>query len=601
MIEIKNIHIVYDNNEILKNENLEIPNHSLVGISGNSGSGKSSLFYIIGLISKMKGHEYIFNDEQISLDDDDLISYIRKEKIGFIFQEKNLHDYLSIEDNLKIYAYISGHEYFRDEAESLLKKVHIDIDMSTQVGTLSGGEKQRIAIACALIKKPELIIADEPTSSLDRHNTEMIMKVFKEIAKDGKMIIIASHNQDILKQCDYLYYIKDKRLVLENKIPDENKISLEKFSKRPNPSLYTFYKWYSHFEFGKSKSSKFIMILLSALMIMACVISLFIKDDIISLYERDINRIGLKEVLVKNENSVISEQGFHLLKEVDGQQNIDYVHYVMVDHFIQDGHKNDIGVTIVPYFPYQKDNFVLEEEYQDGDVYLSYSLAQKMNLNKNKEIIVNDSMLDKTSFKIKGYLKRDSRLLQAEGELIMYIPYAYINADTASNRVLINMSHFKYLDGISDRIKTINPSFEVILSDANYVSQISIMNLMNENLDNFVYVLSSTLILLLLAINYNAIHNQRYEIAVLRANGLSHKELAKLILYITFKNIIKTLGIIVILLFIGESIALAYKIHLISLDMLFFLVIFIMIIYFLPCVTMILYATKLSIEKLLRF
>ena len=215
MIEIKNINVSYNQQIVFKDSQIIIPDGQLTAINGKSGSGKTTLFYIIGLISCAKGYEYSYNGRNIDITDDHLKSTLRKSKIGFVFQDKNLHEYLTIEENLKLYCLIAGLEYTQEKANTLLEKVHLTIDPQTKTEVLSGGEKQRLAIACALIKEPDIIIADEPTSALDDTNTKIIIELLKGIAHDGKMVIIATHNQNILKDCDIVYHLKNNQILLD--------------------------------------------------------------------------------------------------------------------------------------------------------------------------------------------------------------------------------------------------------------------------------------------------------------------------------------------------------------------------------------------------
>lgn len=192
--KLENITISYDDKIIIKDFNLEIKHKEMVAITGPSGRGKSSLLYILGFLNDPK-------EGVVSLDN---ISYgantkdarkLLKNRIGFLFQNFALIDNESIFQNLSI---ISSDEI---KMQEILLKLNINHPLKTIVGTLSGGEQQRIALAKILMKDPDIILADEPTGSLD-HDTElMILDILKELNNQGKTIIIVTHSDVVCRNC----------------------------------------------------------------------------------------------------------------------------------------------------------------------------------------------------------------------------------------------------------------------------------------------------------------------------------------------------------------------------------------------------------------
>ena len=179
MICLERINVKY-NRVIFDEAKIEIANGKVTTIVGESGVGKTTLLYMIGLISPEKFGNYIWDGRKIDLKDDSECSGIRKRKIGYIFQDNNLNEQLTIKGNIELAAKISGIKLSEDEIIQLLEYVNLDYDINEYPSKLSGGEKQRLAIACALSKKPDLVIADEPTSALDVKNTKLIMEIFKK-------------------------------------------------------------------------------------------------------------------------------------------------------------------------------------------------------------------------------------------------------------------------------------------------------------------------------------------------------------------------------------------------------------------------------------
>ena len=189
MITIKNINIEFDR-MIISNAEVTIADSSITAITGKSGSGKTSLLYLLGLISSNSSYEYTFDGNVIDLNSDSQISQFRKSKISYIFQDNTLIDSLSVKENIDLVSRIAGRPATDAEIEAYLRFVELDIDSSIYPKKLSGGEQQRVAVACAIAKNPDLIIADEPTSALDRHNADIIIRILQKYAHGcGKKVV----------------------------------------------------------------------------------------------------------------------------------------------------------------------------------------------------------------------------------------------------------------------------------------------------------------------------------------------------------------------------------------------------------------------------
>ena len=198
-------------NKILTNINLIFNSKGLVTILGSSGSGKTTLLNIIGMLDNPTSGNIYYNDKNISNLNIKEIDEFRKDKISFIFQNYNLIENLSIYDNLKLSIVnkkIKKKNLIRKIKKSL-KDVGLNIDYDKKVYKLSGGEKQRIAIARSLISDSKIILADEPTGALDSHNSDNIISILKNISKT-KLVILVTHNNDLAeKYSDRIITIKD--------------------------------------------------------------------------------------------------------------------------------------------------------------------------------------------------------------------------------------------------------------------------------------------------------------------------------------------------------------------------------------------------------
>ena len=205
-IEIKNLKKIYNANksievEALKSINLIIEKGDFCSIVGVSGSGKSTLLYILGCIDKQTEGTYLLEGKNVSKMSENELAQIRNKKIGFVLQDFGLIEEETVIENVRVPILFCKDKNlirnFRNKAEKLLKNL------------LSGGQRQRVAIARALINDPELILADEPTGSLDTNTAQNIMNIFKELNKSGKTIIIVTHNMELAKETQKCVKIKD--------------------------------------------------------------------------------------------------------------------------------------------------------------------------------------------------------------------------------------------------------------------------------------------------------------------------------------------------------------------------------------------------------
>ncbi len=200
---------------ILNNINFAFETGKFYAIMGESGSGKSTLIQILGLLCNFdSGNLYIDNNNTENLKDKEK-ALIRNKKIGFVFQSFYLNPLLKAFENvmlpLGVNCKLSDKEK-KNKALDVLKQVGLDDRANHFPFELSGGEQQRVAIARALVNDPCIILADEPTGSLDPKNAKIIFDILKDLAKQGKCIIVVSHSDDIKKYADEILYINNHSL-----------------------------------------------------------------------------------------------------------------------------------------------------------------------------------------------------------------------------------------------------------------------------------------------------------------------------------------------------------------------------------------------------
>ena len=195
----------------LKGINLSVEKGEFLSIMGPSGSGKTTLMNIIGCLDSPTNGSYFLNDKSVSKLDDDELAKIRNDEIGFVFQSFHLLARNTAFDNVMLplkYAGI-GKEEATKRSNNVLDLVGLSSRAKHTPSELSGGQQQRVAIARALVNEPSILFADEPTGNLDSKTGQDVMKIFKDLNKNGQTIILITHEDSIAKQSNRIITIMD--------------------------------------------------------------------------------------------------------------------------------------------------------------------------------------------------------------------------------------------------------------------------------------------------------------------------------------------------------------------------------------------------------
>lgn len=206
MIRAHNLYHSYNHDMALDNINLQINKGEFIAITGESGSGKSTLLSILSTLLKPSSGELFF--EQTNYKDIINIDTFRQNNIGFIFQFHYLINYLTLQENVGI----ANEKATSKEIEALFERLDIQNIQQRFPNEVSGGQKQRAAIARALINQPKVIFADEPTGNLDSHNSLNVFNLFKELSNNGTTIVVATHDLKLAQLANNVYEVKDGQL-----------------------------------------------------------------------------------------------------------------------------------------------------------------------------------------------------------------------------------------------------------------------------------------------------------------------------------------------------------------------------------------------------
>ncbi len=212
MVKAKDIHKSYGNLHVLKGVNLEVSKGEIVSIVGKSGAGKSTLLHILGTLDTFENGELIINDVQVNLLNTKQLAHFRNVNIGFIFQFHHLLPEFSALENVCIPAYIkkeSNNDVIK-RAKEILDYLGLSDRLDHKPNQLSGGEQQRVAVARALMNKPGVVFADEPSGNLDSQSSKELHQLLFKLRDDFQQtFIIVTHNEELAKMSDRTLIMKD--------------------------------------------------------------------------------------------------------------------------------------------------------------------------------------------------------------------------------------------------------------------------------------------------------------------------------------------------------------------------------------------------------
>lgn len=217
ILEVNNLKKVYTTRfggshvQALSNVSFSVEQGEYVAIMGESGSGKTTLLNILASLDKPTSGEVLLKGKALSTIKEKEISAFRRENLGFVFQDFNLLDTFSLQDNIFLPLVLSGKSYeeMSRRLEPIARKLGISDILAKYPYEVSGGQKQRCAVARALITNPQLILADEPTGSLDSQAAEGLLRLFKEINQDGQTLLLVTHSVKAASHAKRVLFIKD--------------------------------------------------------------------------------------------------------------------------------------------------------------------------------------------------------------------------------------------------------------------------------------------------------------------------------------------------------------------------------------------------------
>lgn len=528
MIHIKNIQLSFPSKVLIESGNMEIPYGQITGIIGESGTGKTALLQEIGLLKKDCSFDYIFDDMHLHEYDDNQRAMVRCQNISFIYQEVCFFQKMSLRENIEFFAMLAHKSLTEEDIHKLLDMVHLDFDLSTSIETLSGGEKQRLAIICGLIREADLFIFDEPTSYLDATNTAIIIELLKDLAyQKKKMILVATHDQRIINIFDNIYQIDFLKLNLLKKAED-NHIKHTHSSFRVPFKILKKYLYLTYFRY----KSKFIMLFLTT-SIICTLLSLILtySKNYQSIMGAPLLDILHHEVtIIKNEYQMITPYEQALIE----RSLIDYEVYNGYIYNVSIGSTN---VSLKAYYPHEKETLpTIKEEFfmasfynkQVEDIYLSYELYHTL-LNNFDSLILTNQQHQNIEIQPNKVLNPHFDL-----SLSIYLPYEnfmeYLyatNVDLSQENVQSIYVHIQNLSDIQDIQKRLPEDYE-ILNENNLMFHINSAKLFDSN-----YILMIAIVVFIAFVIYKIYRLMREQrnIALFSSLGISYSQLIKMLVY----------------------------------------------------------------------
>lgn len=554
MISLENISIRY-NKVLIKKSSMIIHDNSVTLIKGLSGSGKTTLLYRIGLISKEKKLRYVWDNINIHSLSPSKIDELRRYKVGYVFQDFCLFEEMSVYENIEYYCRAAHQPIDLQKAVEVLKIVQIEDFLDCKTKNLSNGEKQRLAIACAIVKDPEVIILDEPTSALDEDNEKIVFSILQRLAHEkGKMVVIASHSYICDDYADYIYTIKNQELFLEKQTETK---AIEKKNRKNISSMFIVYYLKQYF-----KNHPFINILMTSILIFGGICSLCIQgsiQDTLNQLDSKLNSISENQLLILGSqgNSIQLYNGKDIEQNIlDKIQSLKGIKKIYPLYNLSVELNNDIYPVYPIFNENQLDGKLFKQYNSQRNLYLSYLVALRLDQWDEQVIlsrfIYNDNKTIQTLENVNGVLAIGKSSGYTDNLNYVLMDYQKIVELAKNNHISPTKNAFVLfadnLESIQSISKTISNQFHLEVVE-HFQNVNDLLNMKYQTISSmstekvFVVILS---VILFLYLSYWNMKKRQKEFVLLYVNGISHFELISIIFVDLFIKIIIALCITLI-------------------------------------------------------
>ena len=519
MITIKNIYLNKPM-DLLNKTDISIYDGQITGIIGDSGCGKTTLLLEMALMGNHQFEHYKFNNYCIDNMDHNEKNEFLRENICFVMQDVYLFDKLTINETLNLYGKLNNKDLTKEEKYVYMNYVNLSLDLNTPVFHLSGGEKQRLCIACGLLKDAELYIFDEPFAYLDRSNIDSVFDIIKKIAYEKqKMVIISTHDTSLHSEFDRTYKMENRKLCIVKEGQQSDYCSLVKMK----PFCFDVLKYYLSLY---NRNHKIKHILLSS--VLSLILSMLITMTNYNDNFQQIHGASILE-LMNNQVVLLREDGKPLTAHQQSFLKNTFSDYDILPHYSFTDEKE---VIIVPYHKKTMENVGVYKTINEhsiinnkktDDVYISYSLYRMI-----KDEYYYFSALDlniQASFVLSP--------LEEEGNMI-YVSLESFEKIAEDNKIELSLIEVPAISVVIDDVE------DMSIIEHNLMDEIVIME--NEVLDKSIefahvfekeYIMIFMIIILLTVLIYQMfdILKVKNDIILFKMNGISQYNLMKMKFY----------------------------------------------------------------------
>ena len=447
MLDLKNVYKSYKDEKVLKNINIFFRNKEFVSILGPSGSGKTTLLNIIGGLDTYDSGDLIINGKSTKMfKSKDWDSY-RNKKIGFIFQNYNLINHLSVYDNVKISLTLSGlsKNIIKKKTVEALTKVGLVKHIYKKPNQLSGGQMQRVAIARAIVNNPDIIVADEPTGALDSKTSINVMNILKEISKE-RLVIMVTHNKDLaIKYSDRIIEIEDG--CIKNDSSPFNDVTSEKeiIKRKKSMSIITSLKL-SFLNLLTKKKRTFLTSLAGSIGIVGIALVLSINSGV-NNYIKNFEKESISEYPIE-----INKVDYDLFEDI--QNSISSNNYIKCDKnkiCINDDDKNSLYENNLIEFKKYIDN---NSKFKDYSSNIIYDYDVDINIYNESYQKINNDMLKQINH-VHNYKLIYGKEPTDFNEIAILVNNNYISKELFSYLRIENKKNIDYKDIIGRTLKLV--------------------------------------------------------------------------------------------------------------------------------------------------
>lgn len=552
MLKLNKVTKIYNKQKVLNEITIDFRDKEFVVILGESGSGKTTLLNIISAIEKPDTGEMLLGETNIFSLNLKKLDIYRNNFIDYIFQSYNLINYLNIEENIKLASKIKKLNITNKEINRILSEMKIDNITNNNISTLSGGEKQRGAIARSILNKSKILLCDEPTGAVDSNTAFIIMGILKKISKK-KLVIMVTHNEKLaLKYADRIIKLKDGR-VIQDTNPYESSLKAKFEFKKTNLSYLTTLKTtFKNLKFKRLRTFLVILAFSIGLISLSLVLGIsngfndeikkveketlfnypltiskenYLVDNLFKKEERKYkkNYINIKDEVYKVRNEIDEKLFDKLLKieKIEGISCIRNINSSIKEYLIQNPGKNIFNL-LEGVFSSKKTDLMLmiNDKNSINQTLANYLDIKEIKLSKiiNKEIKINEK-----TFKIVGVIKSKNDFYKDSFGLV-YNENAFKEEITD---VIIFPKDYKSKMNIKENLKEYN-----IIDESQ-----SIVNILQKFIKGISYVLISfsgisliVSVIMISIISYISVLERTKEIGILKSLGANSKDIKKLFL-----------------------------------------------------------------------